>query len=221
MTAHSTPDAGIPAALNKQFEAALAANPHVSKALYEIDGNDRERTVAAGIEFARRQTQLHAPNGFTAPGGKWAPLNTYGCCKNGNLQDPKGMFEHCKSAEHVSSEFGLKPGSATTVTALAGVLHAAKLSFRLPDELEERGLQGFIMAALNDSWRHLYCNPRISGLRPGSDEARRRDCGLKSSDEVFAERVGRHKKKTTTPSVVAPIPSFSRSVMLPGRGSFQ
>lgn len=221
MTSYSTLDADIPAALKMQLDTALAANPHVSNALYDIEVNDLERAVAAGIEFARRQTQLHAPNGFTAPNGKWAPLNTYECCKKGNSQDPKGLFEHCKSAEHVSAEFGLKPGSEKTITAFAGILHAAKLSYRLPEELEERGLQGVVMAALNDSWRHLYCNSRIHGIRPGSDEARRRDCGLRSSDEVFAERVSKRIKKSTSALSATPNPTFSRPLMLPGRGAFQ
>jgi hypothetical protein len=200
-----------------QLEYLLDTDGTTQSRLDAIEPTDREATVTAGIEHARRMTQLHAPDGKAYPGAKWTPAKTHGCCADADCSGPKGLYEHCKSAEHVAAEFGLKPGAADAVGAVAGLMHRAKLSYRLPDDLEEAGLKGLLLTALNDSWRRTYRNAAspVFGATASNDDSPRAQNAQNSQSQVFAKRIQMRSAQSAMPSLgSSPMPM--RRAMVPG-----
>lgn len=139
----------------------------------------RDRLVDAGIEHARRASGLSVPRGIGA-GANWKPVRHFGCCAQAGVGN---LFDHCKGAEHVAAEYGLSEAAVPSMEALAQLLSRARLDGPLSKELDESGLRGAILGALNDSWRRLYLRPE--------HQLRSSELGDRSSDEVFAERVAR------------------------------
>ena len=156
--------------------------------LMASEPSSRERLVDAGIEHARRVSGHRTP-----------PRDV-----------PAGMVERWKGPDRVALEFGLPNGTSPAIGALGALLQRTRLSAGLPHELSERGLRGAVMSALNDSWRRLY---RTTG--PVSDESRRLQAGLKSSSDVFAERVARHGRRSTN-SLAAVSTVYQTPRMVPG-----
>lgn len=167
----------------------------------------RDRLVDAGIERARRMSGHSAPRGSGA-GANWKPVRALGCCANAGAGK---LFDHCKGAEHVAAEYGLSDAAIPSMDSLAQLLGRARLSGALPQELSEGGLRGAILSALNDSWRRLYRDPTP---RVGNDEERRLSAGLKSSDDVFAERVARRGHSRSPAPVSSAV--FHAPRMVPG-----
>ncbi|MFG6488270.1 hypothetical protein ACG04R_16405 [Roseateles sp. BYS78W] len=144
----------------------------------------RARLVDAGIERARRVSGLSVPRGI-GTGANWKPVLSRDCCSQAGAGK---LFEHCKGAEHVATEYSLSDAAIPSVESLAQLLVSARLAGAMPNELNENGLRGAILAALNDSWRRLY---RVPGRQASDCEEVRLASGMRSSDDVFAERLAR------------------------------
>jgi hypothetical protein len=168
----------------------------------------RDRLVAAGAEHARRMSGHSKPRGSGA-GQSWKPVRSLGCCANAGAGN---LFDHCKGAEHVSAEFGLSEAAIPSVTSVAHLFGRARLAGALPQELDERGMRRALLRALNDSWRRLYRNAPAAGAR--ADDEHRLSAGMKSSDDIFAERVARRAGARS--KVPLPTSQFKAPRMVPG-----
>ena len=89
----------------------------------------QDRLLDAGALLFDRKTGKSAPSGFRDDEGVWWPLmdEQQPCCTqlhpHPTVQDPNALEEHCRTAEHIATMYGL---TETDVTERAGQMDFLK-----------------------------------------------------------------------------------------------